>query len=227
MEKKQQTSICNSFFAFTLAEVLITLGIIGVVAALTIPTLMSNIQQLGFVSAWKKTYSLIEQAQKQIQNDNGNISSGFNTINFTATGGNNFRNGWLPYLKVLKTCDAGTSISNGCYSDNNGFQNMDNSAVSNYVVSGATSSIVLQDGTFLLLYPGVCTGTLCSDSYIFVDVNGSNKPNIFGKDVFVIRYSEQKERFYTFGALPEWAYLYSPECTGNGWTCGAYYLISK
>lgn len=39
---------------FTLAEVLITLGIIGVVAALTMPTLIANIQQEIFNSRWEK-----------------------------------------------------------------------------------------------------------------------------------------------------------------------------
>lgn len=43
--------------AFTLAEVLITLGIIGVVAALTLPALIQNYQDKVMVSQAKKTYS--------------------------------------------------------------------------------------------------------------------------------------------------------------------------
>src|SRR5574344_915178 len=43
--------------AFTLAEVLIVLGIIGIVAALTIPTLMANVQKQQYVTALKKFYS--------------------------------------------------------------------------------------------------------------------------------------------------------------------------
>ncbi len=48
--------------AFTLAEVLITLGIIGVVAAITIPTLMANISGHKFRSQFKKSLSSINQA---------------------------------------------------------------------------------------------------------------------------------------------------------------------
>jgi len=41
---------------FTLAEVLITLGIIGVVASLTIPTLMANYQKVQYVTGLKRAY---------------------------------------------------------------------------------------------------------------------------------------------------------------------------
>lgn len=47
---------------FTLAEVLITLGIIGVVAAMTIPTLMSNTGKAEFKTAFKKIISAVNQA---------------------------------------------------------------------------------------------------------------------------------------------------------------------
>ena len=49
-------------FGFTLAEVLITLGIIGVVAAMTIPTLISNTNGAQFKSAYKKALSTLNQA---------------------------------------------------------------------------------------------------------------------------------------------------------------------
>ena len=57
--------------AFTLAEVLITLGIIGIVAAITIPTLMNNTQNYQFKQAWKKEYSVVSQAVQMLKNDNG------------------------------------------------------------------------------------------------------------------------------------------------------------
>ncbi len=49
-------------FGFTLAEVLITLGIIGVVAAMTIPTLISNTNGAQFKTAYKKALSVLNQA---------------------------------------------------------------------------------------------------------------------------------------------------------------------
>ncbi|MBQ8458843.1 type II secretion system protein [bacterium] len=53
--------------AFTLAEVLITLGIIGVVAAMTIPTLIANTQGQRVRSQFKKTLSTLNQAGKMAQ----------------------------------------------------------------------------------------------------------------------------------------------------------------
>ncbi len=41
---------------FTLAEVLITLGIIGIIAAMTIPTLLQNTDEAQLKTAWKKAY---------------------------------------------------------------------------------------------------------------------------------------------------------------------------
>lgn len=56
---------------FTLAEVLITLGIIGVVAAMTIPTLMTKYQQEVYVTKMKSTYSLFQQAFRAAEAEHG------------------------------------------------------------------------------------------------------------------------------------------------------------
>ena len=52
---------------FTLAEVLITLGIIGVVAAMTIPTLIQNTNSVKFASQFKKSISTLSQAALMAQ----------------------------------------------------------------------------------------------------------------------------------------------------------------
>lgn len=57
--------------AFTLAEVLITLGIIGVVAAMTIPTLLAKYQEKQTVTKLKQTYSILSQAIRSVQEDVG------------------------------------------------------------------------------------------------------------------------------------------------------------
>lgn len=60
--------------AFTLAEVLITLGIIGIVAALTLPSVITKYQKKQTVAQLKKAYSTISQALVTSQYENGNIS---------------------------------------------------------------------------------------------------------------------------------------------------------
>ncbi len=76
--------------AFTLAEVLITLGIIGVVAAMTIPTLISNTNGAQFKTAYKKALSTLNQAVlmnialedtdfSTLKADTGNASANYGT----------------------------------------------------------------------------------------------------------------------------------------------------
>lgn len=60
--------------AFTLAEVLITLGIIGVVAALTLPTLMANYRKHVVVTKLQKIYSVINQAINMSNAEYGDVS---------------------------------------------------------------------------------------------------------------------------------------------------------
>ena len=59
--KKKGEKIMTKRFGFTLAEVLITLGIIGVVAAMTMPTLMNSTQGAQYKAAYKKALSAISQ----------------------------------------------------------------------------------------------------------------------------------------------------------------------
>ena len=57
--------------AFTLAEVLITLGIIGIVAALTIPSIVAGVQKEILKNQFKKTYSTFSNAVMRVQSDWG------------------------------------------------------------------------------------------------------------------------------------------------------------
>ena len=59
---KRKVKNYDKKFGFTLAEVLITLGIIGVVAAMTIPTLIANTNSAKFRAQFKKTLSTLNQA---------------------------------------------------------------------------------------------------------------------------------------------------------------------
>ena len=74
-------SFCKK--GFTLAEVLITIGIIGVVAAMTIPNLMTKIQKSRLETQLKVTYSVIQQAMKSAEGDGADFQTAF-VDNFTA-----------------------------------------------------------------------------------------------------------------------------------------------
>ena len=60
--------------AFTLAEVLVTLGIIGVVSAMTVPTLMQNYQRQSYVTQLHKTYNEFSHAILRFQTDRNAVN---------------------------------------------------------------------------------------------------------------------------------------------------------
>ena len=51
---------------FTLAETLITLTILGVIAAISIPSLVNNVKQRIYISRWKKAYAEISQVMDML-----------------------------------------------------------------------------------------------------------------------------------------------------------------
>ena len=63
----------NAKGGFTLAEVLITLGIIGIVAAMTLPTLVQNYKKKELVTKLQKVYTVMNQAINLAEVENGNF----------------------------------------------------------------------------------------------------------------------------------------------------------
>ena len=89
--------------AFTLAEVLITLTIIGIVAAITINIIFNN-QEEAYRSGLKKSYSIMQQALKKAAYDNG----GFIPIKYDPDSDENIDQItdaiFNSYMRVLKDC---------------------------------------------------------------------------------------------------------------------------
>ena len=95
--------------AFTLTEVLVTLGIIGVVAALTIPTLIKNHQRQVHVIQLKKVYSELSQALKESM-----VKKRALTLNEARTFDSGAESFFNTYFAKSKIC----SGSAGCLADN-------------------------------------------------------------------------------------------------------------
>ena len=95
--------------AFTLAEVLITLGVIGVVAAVTMPTMVQNYKNKEVESKLQKIYSVMNQAITMSEIDNGPKEYWDNACTANEEGTRNddckqnFEKYFLKYLKYLKT----------------------------------------------------------------------------------------------------------------------------
>ena len=162
--------------AFTLAEVLITLGIIGVVATLTLPAVVGNYKKQQTIAKLKKAYSAINQALQLSEADNGEYSI-WNHEPPTAR--EYLEQYWLPYFKVTQICDVPQDCgyeSNSPYKTMKGDSNPFTLIIPKYRLPFLTS-----DGILYNISLGFSDS---NDKIIFVDINGSKKPNILGKDTF-------------------------------------------
>lgn len=172
--------------AFTLAEVLITLGIIGVVAALTMPALIQNIQDKQLKTAWKKSFSTMSNATAQIYAESGEAySDGITGDDDT------LRNLYTPYLKVLTKCGR-FDFKGKCWHKDTDWYQLNGNVIQNDMgggVVGLTSwtpaTEILNDGT--MIWYGAyssCHDVPLGCGYILIDVNGFKKPNTVGRDIY-------------------------------------------
>ncbi len=171
--------------AFTMAEVLITLGVIGIVAALTIPQLIKNYQHKALETAFKKQYSLLTQVFSQMNAD------GLCTTWDCSRTGQLYRN-LTKYFKVVKYCDDMDGIEVDEYDKFCFPKNKNDTKYTNYTrTSSYVSSLLFDDGQFYTADGALYTlerSLIDKAEYIGVDVNGRMKgPNALGHDLFVFQ----------------------------------------
>ncbi len=181
--------------AFTLAEVLITLGIIGIVAAMTMPSVIAKHQKQVTVSRLKKAYTTLSQMVEKTQ-ANDDPALYFLTGNYLNknTSKQFFETYWLPYFNnPLVAADSRTPYSSTKpYSRLNG--NPYTFSVHTQNVSGRML-FVTQDGTIYLVDllskwssgSDETLGIFRTIVDVYCDINGKKPPNTFGKDVFIFK----------------------------------------
>ena len=164
---KVHSSLFSKTIAFTLAETLIVMGIIGVVAALTLPNLNSSTGDKEKVAKVKKIASNLEDAVGRAQAVYGPISEWCKSYNDSCTKRKFDR--ITEFLKYSKMC----TISDNC-------------ALLEYDKNGSggaipTCAVVLSDETMLAMESG-------NEDILFVfDIDGTNKGlNRSGDDVFKV-----------------------------------------
>lgn len=170
--------------AFTLAETLVVMGIIGVVAALTIPNLSASTGNKENVARVQKAYSTINEAYDRVQAEYGNIKRwprrdfDRNSNNATDLMGNRL----AEYLKVTKNCRRNTN--QGCMPATLRFLNGTaySTGGNGYPLNDANTSaykMLLADGSSFALQ--VVSGVI----YMYVDIDGPRKGTAtLGKDLF-------------------------------------------
>lgn len=186
----------KSSMAFTLAEVLITLLIIGVVASLTIPGIINSTNKAEYVTKLKKEYSILSQAFNLIKVDAG--GSILNDSNFnSSTAGTaisvNAMNEFVSKMNVVKNCGSGM----GCWYDSP-LKLLGGEDYSDHLDSDWNTihgKAILADGAMMMIhiYDTNCKSSFGSNGspldksvcgYIEMDINGATGPNQFGRDFF-------------------------------------------
>ena len=227
--------------AFTLAEVLITLGVIGVVAALTLPTLITNYKNKVYVNQLKATLSTLSTGINKLMIDSGCEGSdlmctGLFPNKIDATYYDNLDKAVKKAFKEVKSC---TNNSKECEYSVNGLNYKFHTSQSNLgVTSGSFGDFnskgmytyILPNGVIFYIANRKCTQTSyptistklqyrCAD--VAFDVNGKKSPNILGRDLFYYTVA-QDGTFYPYGGV-EFAKFFS----GDSWENSNYYYLKS
>ena len=181
----QNNLLTHNSKAFTFAEVLIALVIIGVIAAITVPTLIQKYQDQALKSALKKNYSVLKSALDKYQVENGErlLANDLGTIRLKPI--------LIKYLNVMTDCGNGWNDAKACIPNwGSGNASEKNSKVyKNYNNTNYIALSLFDDGQFILNDGSIIMINLdTTGKFISVDVNGyQKKPNRLGKDLFMFQ----------------------------------------
>lgn len=219
---------------FTLVEMLLTLTIIGVIASITIPSLINDTDSTEYKALYKKTYYTLAETTKTLIQDNAGSLNGVWANGDTDAVVNSYRT----HLTSTKMCTKGNVITEGCW----------HSSMYNYngeiypsmpAFSSGSSGTVLENGMLLLSFENQVHSTCKPLSYcarndftcqknnvcgsLLIDINGIKSPNKMGVDIF----------YYAIftDSLAPW---YKDDCTknptfdaGGGWGCGQKLMLGE
>ena len=198
---------------FTLAEVLITLGIIGVVAAMTMPALIGSYKRMVLKNQYKKLYSTLSQAYNKSIFDIGGVSDCYHyDINNGVQGSlynknlcHDFREALEKNLKIAKICTT-KAADNGCLLKDQ-YKGLDTLITDkpdydedelnnvNRDCYGFTKNNIHNNNLVYLLADGSIVISFSADSVpisMLIDVNGQKGPNKWGHDLFKLSFVKDR-----------------------------------
>ena len=214
--------------AFTLAEVLVTLGIIGVVAAMTLPMLAKNYQFYVRQQQFKKVYAALDVAIQKTQIDMGEgvkcfyLDYGWNTKNLVEC--DYFYQELAKNLQILKICE-GNAYEKGClpkemrsfeevYLETQGSKEeglppslaSGCSGISKDKLETKVRVYMLNSGFTIIPYFvwSVGEGDVHGGGapIFLVDINAHKGPNKWGHDIFIFQLNKPKTNDSVFSLVP-------------------------
>lgn len=150
--------IFNKTKAYTLAETLLTLVIIGIISALTIPTLKHNADEKKFVTLTQKAFNTISDATVRLETKYGN-SNFWNSSNYPK------------WYKEVMNFDLGAPVNTNVKSTS--------FAGSSYTLWNSNNTYIGADG----MYWRIDTKKEKDAPNFIVDINGPQLPNVIGIDI--------------------------------------------
>ncbi len=218
---------------------MITLTIIGVIAALTVPNLMSNFRKREIETALPIAYKIIDDAMKLAVITNGHPST------WTYDGSIGFAEKYfIPYVKVGKNCGLGTGwfeYGTGCFKYSadykNGYWYMLNNTIANFGGwdSRWYNTMILANGMHVGIRGDESQNQNQNSQLRFViDVNGKKGPTKIGVDVFTFVFKPHQNKFVEWEndndaacTLDKKGYNCTQTVQQNGWKFPDDYPIKK
>lgn len=198
----------KKFIAFTLAEILIVLAIIGVAAALTLPTLNDDVEDKKVVAKLRKIYPELDGIYESIVQTYGKPYEWGAPSEATAL--NIFGGYFQEMAGVVKDCGTGEGCFKGTIDSNTNYRK--------FLMKDGSSVGIAFTETFSEINPNnedYCKGKI---GEMIVDVNGTKGENAYGYDVFYfdicsngLKASGEDDHYASFG---------NPEYI-TGWAIGA------
>lgn len=183
----------NNLFAFTLAEVLIALLIVGVVASIVIPSIVAEYEEQTKVSSVKKVYSVLNQSILRIRHEYGGSLIIFNEGESLSYYTDEYKNLFRNYISYTKDCN--DDAQGTCWHLNTESYKTNGEPISTYTGGWYhCAGLMTTDG---MLYRFYFYSPNCdymgSDrcGIIHVDINGFKKPNTLCKDIFAFPVGKQ------------------------------------
>lgn len=239
----KNSTIRISYHAFTLAEVLITLGIIGIVAAMTLPAVINNIKNKEHEARFKTAYSQIFQAVQLMGNEDPQLWQtycGKNSSSEVAQKRDkdfSFINKFSKQFQVLKVYPKNSSDLKNLGYKNSKFYGVEKGKNSFNDDGYNNGGFITKNGMIIL-----SSGCWWVNSLDFVvDTNGIKGPNKFGYDVFYFQIDKKTNQLLpstitsSFGSLASQEagccdFVSSSKCSipsDNGSACSRFAIMDS